>query len=303
MLVLVFVACDKGNLPPMAKLTAFPSFGDSTLLFEFNAGESEDDRSFSISLQYRWDFNEDGVWDTEFTKSSAITHRFIHPGIYSVAVEVRDIDGLSATARDTVTVFGMNREIDTLTDSRDGNRYRIVRLGGRWWMAENLRYGVVIPTDREQTENDTVEMYRLDHTLQSDTIGGIYLWYEALNYNPDDPQGICPEGWHIPAKPEWEALFSPYPRIHSLDYYRKGGLSGLNLDLSNGGERWDDGTFWRPPTRCYTTGFWSSSDSIWDWEHHPYHCSFSSAELCLSKGWWHNTGLTRYYSIRCIKDE
>lgn len=302
MIILVFFSCDKGNLPPVSKLTAFPSIGDTSILFEFNADESEDDRSFTIALQYRWDFDGDGVWDTEYSNNSAIAHQFKQPGNYNVAVEVKDIDGLSAIAGDSVEVFGENLDIDTLHDSRDGNKYRIVKIGGQWWMAENLRYGIVIPTDREQTDNDTVEMYRILQSIGWDTVGGIYLWLETMNYRVNDPKGICPGGWHLPTREEWEGLFAPYPPLYSLQYYGKEGLSNLNLDLNNGGFRMEDlfiGCFIGNP---HVSGFWSSSYTVEDQEYLPYFCSFSSDDHFLFPGYWSNSGLTQYYSVRCLKD-
>jgi len=171
---LLFSSCDSKDLPPVARLQVFPSIGDSSLFFEFMADESEDDRSYQLALQYRWDFEGDGVWDTEFSGNSAIANKYDQPGQYAAAVEVKDVDGLSSIAKDSIIVFGENLDIDTLNDSRDGNRYRIVKIDNRWWMAENLRYGTVIPTGREQTDNDTVEMYRLAQSDLLDTVGGLY---------------------------------------------------------------------------------------------------------------------------------
>jgi hypothetical protein len=301
--VLTFISCDKGNLPPVAKLIAFPSAGDTSVLFDFNASESEDDRNFNIALQYRWDFNGDGIWDTEYSRNSAIAYQFSKPGKYNVTVEVKDIDGLSAVAGDTIEVFGMNPDIDNLHDNRDGNDYRIVKIGGKWWMAENLRYGVAIPTDQEQTDNDAVEMYRISQSKLWDTVGGIYHWLETMNYRVNDPNGICPDGWHLPTRQEWEGLFAPYPHpLYPLHYYGKGGLSNLNLDLNNGGIR-TDGLFQeRLMNAPWDSGFWSSSYIIEDQKYRPYFCCFSSDDHWLAHAYWETNGLTRYYSVRCVKD-
>lgn len=303
MIILVFMSCDKGSLPPVAEIEVFPSIGDTSTLFEFNAAESEDDRSFNIALQYRWDFDGDGVWDTEYAKANAIVHQYQQPGSYAVAVEVKDIDGLSAIAGDSVKVFGKNPDIDTLYDSRDGNKYRIVKIGNQWWMSENLRYGIVIPTDREQTDNDTVEMYRVLHYERWDTVGGIYLWYESMNYRVNDPKGICPDGWHLPTRQEWERLFAPYPFLYSLQYFGKEGLSNLNLDLNNGGSRMDNLFQGRYTGTPWDSGFWSSSYAVEDEKYQPYFCIFSSEDHSLAYSYWHDSGLTRYYSVRCVKDK
>ncbi|MBP6977713.1 MAG: proprotein convertase P-domain-containing protein, partial [Lentimicrobiaceae bacterium] len=40
-----------------------------------------------------------------------------------------------------------------------------------------------------------------------DTYGGLYEWTEALQYvTTEGTQGICPEGWHIPADGAWKIL-------------------------------------------------------------------------------------------------
>jgi hypothetical protein len=74
-------SCDRANLPPVAQIQIFPTFGDTSLFFEFLAGESEDDRSFKIALQYRWDFEGDGVWDTEFSGNTGIANKYFNRAI------------------------------------------------------------------------------------------------------------------------------------------------------------------------------------------------------------------------------
>ena len=63
LIIPAFISCDKGNLPPVAKLVAFPAAGDTTVLFDFTAEGSTDDRNYPIGLVFRWDFDGDGVWD------------------------------------------------------------------------------------------------------------------------------------------------------------------------------------------------------------------------------------------------
>ena len=302
---LSLMSCREVNLPPAAILEAFPAIGDTSIIFEFNAGKSEDDRSYAIGLKYRWDINNDGLWDTEFSAGKSYAHRFILPGSYSVAVEVMDVDGLTSVARDSVSVFGLNTNIDSMIDPRDGTKYRIVKIGDRWWMAENLRYGVEISTDKEQTDNDTVERYRLRQWSTDDTIGGVYRWQEAMNYTIQNPQGICPDGWHLPSEKEFEILQHKFPYLYGCRYFGKNGLSNLNLDLGSRGQRWDDGSFWDLPREG---DFCSSSfrqESVGDC---PYSLTFESEYNVFDIGFWDTSGPenkwsnTSYFSVRCIKN-
>jgi len=301
------LSCDKGNLPPMARLSVFPPIGDSLTLFEFSAGESADDRDYPKGLMCRWDFTSDGQWDTEYDRSKTATHQFINPGIYMIAVEVRDLDGLTSVARDTIEVIGMNREIDTLIDNRDGSRYRIVKIRERWWMAENLHYGEEIPVSRIQTNNGIAEMYRDTSRNSRDSSGGAYHWLEAMNYQIKDPKGICPDSWHIPTHGEWNALFAPYPYMYGLQYFGKGGLSNLNLDQNNAATRWTDGTFWWAVG--WDSGFWASSYEVINQEYHPYYVGSHLAFGGTFVSWTNDTHILEgsetpfYFTLRCIKDK
>lgn len=301
LICLGLLSCDKGNLPPSAILNAFPPIGDTSILFEFNAGESIDDRSYPIGLEYRWDLDGDGTWDTGFNHNSTISYRYTKTGTFTISVEVMDLDGLTSIAEDTVEVFGENQDIDTLVDSRDGNEYGIVKIQGKWWMAENLRYGALIPTSQEQTDNDTIERYQFLEWENSDTVGGVYSWFEAMSYNTDDSKGICPDGWHIPTQLEWKNLYQSYPGSYAWLYYGKGGLSKLNLNVNHFGIRARDGLFIE--AEAYG-GFWSSSFIVSEREFFPCIVIFEMYNHDIYDGFSPDkSNLESYYlSIRCIKD-
>ncbi|HQP04984.1 MAG TPA: fibrobacter succinogenes major paralogous domain-containing protein [Bacteroidales bacterium] len=99
---------------------------------------------------------------------------------------------------------------DSLTDLRDGNKYKTVKIGNQVWMAENLRYlpevvrrktGDIYLKDFEffyvYGFNDTT-VSKAKATRNYQTYGVLYNW-KAANTS-------CPEGWHLPSDAEWQQL-------------------------------------------------------------------------------------------------
>lgn len=105
-----------------------------------------------------------------------------------------------------------------LYDNRDGKVYGTTTIGTQIWMAENLNFD-----DRREGlfcyngEFDSCSVY-----------GMLYTWAAAIDsigkYSSDGKdcgfqsscktdstkkiRGICPEGWHLPSKADFEVLFS-----------------------------------------------------------------------------------------------
>jgi uncharacterized protein (TIGR02145 family) len=91
----------------------------------------------------------------------------------------------------------------------------VVPIGTQVWMGENENVGTRIDIGKNQTDNKIVEKYCYnDIDYNCETYGGLYLWDEAMQYNPAEDtgkitgttQGICPAGWHIPTFIEWRTL-------------------------------------------------------------------------------------------------
>jgi uncharacterized protein (TIGR02145 family) len=102
---------------------------------------------------------------------------------------------------------------DSIIDIRDGQVYKIVKIGRQWWMQENVNIGSRIDGSHNATDNGLIEKYcYLDNEIYCDTFGGLYLWDEMMDYYPSDDgnpgitQGICPFGWHLPTDKEWKEL-------------------------------------------------------------------------------------------------
>jgi uncharacterized protein (TIGR02145 family) len=102
---------------------------------------------------------------------------------------------------------GMSQTVNTITDTRDGKTYDIVKIGDQWWMAENLNYGNQIIGSSGQTNNGITEKYCYnDLESNCNFYGALYQWNEVMNYNISYSNGICPAGWHVPSDDEWKAL-------------------------------------------------------------------------------------------------
>ena len=226
-------SCDdvETNTIPIAVLNVFPYAGDMTTIFTFDATESSDAEDVVENLSVRWDWDNDGIWDTGFQPEIKTSYRFLTRGMNYVRMELVDSDGLSAILTDSVRVFPIP-VFGSMTDPRDGQVYKTVYLENNWWMAESLRYGSVIPSDSSQTDNGTIETYAYKNEIQNlAEYGGLYSWFEAMQYDDTEKgQGVCPPGWHVPSVNEWVKI-APYdlPYLFIIYYYGPGGPGGLNL--------------------------------------------------------------------------
>ena len=122
---------------------------------------------------------------------------------------------------------------ENMTDSRDGKIYKTVLIGTQCWMQENLNAGAEITGKLDQKDNGIIEKYCYnDSTKYCDVYGGLYQWDEMMQYvSTEKTQGICMDGWHIPADAEWSTL-----------------TTYLGGEYYAGGKMKEDGTtHWRTP--------------------------------------------------------
>jgi uncharacterized protein (TIGR02145 family) len=90
-----------------------------------------------------------------------------------------------------------------------GNEYKAVLIGEQTWITENLKLDVEGSQLNSNGSKNNCETYGY-----CDMYGRLYSQNTAMAGNPfstsvpSGVQGICPEGWHIPSRLEWEKLKS-----------------------------------------------------------------------------------------------
>ena len=110
----------------------------------------------------------------------------------------------------------------TMTDERDGKTYRTVKIGAQTWMAENLNFDPGQGHINDEAYDWSWCYY--DNTENCAQYGRLYTWPAAMDSlgtwstsgkgcgfsicSPATPvRGVCPSGWHLPSKDEWDFLF------------------------------------------------------------------------------------------------
>lgn len=88
----------EGNEPPLADFDWNPPEPDTDTIIAFSAELSRDPDEPLENLLFRWDWESDGVWDTDFVSDPVIEHRFDVAGTKLVQLEVRDSFGLTDRA-------------------------------------------------------------------------------------------------------------------------------------------------------------------------------------------------------------
>ncbi len=96
------------NIKPSAIFKVDPQKGTTETLFTFDASGSTDPEDNSDLLRVRWDWNNDGYWDTEYRTIKTIQHRFTEAGDYTVVLEVADTEGFASTFERTISITNPN---------------------------------------------------------------------------------------------------------------------------------------------------------------------------------------------------
>lgn len=305
------IRCVRDTIPISASFTASPQTGSTTTEFQFNASAALDELDDTEALKVRWDWENDGYWDTPFSTVKQIMHQYASQGVKEIKLEAQNTYGYSTTATGRVWVGNANNEIGIMEDT-DGNVYRTAKIGNQWWMAENLkvthfRNGDEIPNSGIQFL--TTPAYTIPYFMDvrsAPQYGNLYNWYAVI-----DSRGLAPQGWRIPTQADWEKL-----SVQLGGYSVAGGKmkepGTTHWKNPNSGATNESGFYGLPAGGHYygarfdwpysgnSTHFWSSTIKGNPPYDYPFGVGLYYSNENLSNGFI--THKDASYSVRCIKD-
>jgi len=108
----------------------------------------------------------------------------------------------------------------------DGNQYPTVRIGDQVWMAQNLRVKHYNDgADMQIQSGQYIINYGAPGTLHypNDDVGTLPVYGGLYDFYCIETNKICPVGWHVPSKDEWQAM---------VDYLGGNEIAGVPLKES-----------------------------------------------------------------------
>jgi len=169
-----------------------------------------------------------------------------------------------------------------LTDSRDGKKYKVVKIGTQTWMAENLNYNANGSKCYSNQESNCQKYGRL--------------------YNWNTAKTACPKSWHLPSKSEWDVLVSAVGGEKTGGKYLKA-TNGWN---SNGNGEDKYGFSALPGGSSYSGGSFVNVGYNGDW----WSASEYNSDLAYNRGMGYDSedadygynGKNHLFSVRCLQD-
>jgi len=187
----------------------------------------------------------------------------------------------------SIAVFAQQQ--GTFTDSRDKKKYKTVKIGKQTWMAENLNF------------NAKGSKCYIDTPSNCQKYGRLYDWETA--------KAVCPKGWHLPSKNEYEVL---YKFVGGEEVAGK--KLRANRDWNDGGNGTDEfgfsalpGGACAPDGGCEEAGdrtwWWSNSERFDDeYDSDSYNAYDLGMGYDNETVYWGTSPKSILYSVRCVKD-
>ncbi len=210
---------DRYSKPHAVVVEAIPSpgFCISNRIAQVGEEMNYKDTSNFNGVEWIWDFG-DGVQSNDKSPN----HAYSATGVYSVKLTIKHEYGeIVNQKKDYVRVY------EEVVKDIDNINYGIVKIGNQKWMAQNFKT-IRLNNGKEISFAKNMDAWK-------DSVTPLYSWFNYdknfadsleygahYNYYTVQTAKICPIGWHVPNKVDWETLTT---YLSSQGYYKEEGLA------------------------------------------------------------------------------
>jgi uncharacterized protein (TIGR02145 family) len=190
---------------------------------------------------------------------------------------------------------------DTIVDSRDGQIYKVVKIGSQWWMGQNLNYSGIVAATGVCYGNSPDSCSKYGRLYQWAEAMGLDASYKNKTLGDNSPrQGLCPTTWHVPSDSEWTILTdsvgtsSAGTKLKSSGgWATSNGTNAKNFNALPGGYIYTDGTFHNSGS---DGDWWSATDtqSYYAWNRGINDLNPGVTSSIINKAYG--------FSLRCVMD-
>jgi len=304
------------NVLPTASITINPTSGTTATIFSFDASGYTDNEDAASTLEVRWDWENDGTYDTNFSTTKTAVHQYSTFGTFTVKLEVKNSELFYNHA---ITTFNVRNQYTGTVIDIDGNEYKTIKIGDQEWMAENLkvtryRNGDPIPKVINHSEWISNEPRIGKYCSYDNDDSNISTYGLLYNYGVVYYDDIAPVGWHVPTDEDWKELEMSLGMSES-----EADSKGWRGTVEGGKLKATGTTYWNTPNEGATNvssfsavpgGFrdavYGSFNNIGSWS---FFWSYTDCEIWSRALYHSHAEINRLYwggsygfSIRCIKD-
>lgn len=231
-----------------------------------------------------WSSEDGGPWKASVVVLESDADNITKDSYWkNFALSVRCIKGEVSSKKEENKEKIVSVPLHEMTDSRDGQKYKTVRIGNQVWTAENMNYKTEKSSECNFYDEEKCKKY-----------GRTYTYKDALN--------VCPDGWHLPTYNEFYALIQ---NVGGKNVAGKALKS--SVDWTEKTQRMDEYGFSALPIDGYYEGdecgfslysiFWSSTEDSSGSPYGLYICNdWDPAKI----SWAYKD---YRFAVRCIKDE
>lgn len=168
------------NVSPFGSFSVNPPFGSTQTTFTADASLSSDIDQAPTLLQVRWDFENDGIWDTPFSQTKTILFSYSTAGLKTIRLEVQDIEGLTDTVTGQVDVASSDRAPNAFFTTTPENQHK-----------DTERFGVTFDASGSIDGEDPAESLQVRWDFENDG-----TWDTAYS-----SQKIVSHDYQLPVRP------------------------------------------------------------------------------------------------------